>query len=148
MRDKWEHLGYEKPLHMRIGINTGYCTVGNFGSNDRMDYTIIGGEVNLAARLESKAEPDGILLAYETYVNVQDIVEAEEQPPMQVKGIRREVRPFKVVGLFEELAEGVRYVHRKIPGLAISIDLNKLSHDEARQALDEAIHALGDGKQT
>jgi class 3 adenylate cyclase len=148
LREKWEHLGYEKPLHMRIGINTGYCNVGNFGSDARMDYTIIGGEVNLAARLESKAEPDGILLAYETYVNVQDIVDAEEQPPMQVKGIRREVRPFKVVGLFEELAEGVQYVHRKIPGLTISMDLNKLSHDEARQALDEAIHALGDGKQT
>ena len=44
---------------MRVGINTGYCNVGNFGSDDRVDYTIIGGEVNLATRLESITEPDG-----------------------------------------------------------------------------------------
>ncbi len=53
-----------------------------------------------------------------------------------------------MVDLFEELAEGVQYVHRKLPGLTLLMDLNKLSHDEVRQALDEAIHALGDGKQT
>jgi len=48
---KWMDLGSEKPFQLRIGINTGFCTVGNFGSQDRMDYTIVGNEVNLAARL-------------------------------------------------------------------------------------------------
>ena len=47
----WRDMGIEHPFACRIGINTGYCTVGNFGSEDRMDYTIIGGAVNLAARL-------------------------------------------------------------------------------------------------
>src|SRR5262249_62158316 len=49
----WRASGIEKPLQCRIGINTGDCTVGNFGSEDRMDYTIIGGRGNLAPRLDA-----------------------------------------------------------------------------------------------
>ncbi len=142
LRHKWEDLGYEKPLHVRVGINTGYCNVGNFGSDDRVDYTIIGGEVNLAARLEGITEPDGVTMSYETYVNVKDFVHAEEQEAIKVKGIRRDVRPFKVVGLFDELAENGEYVHRHLPGLDLTIDLNKLSPEKARRALAEAMQAL------
>lgn len=46
-----------RTLHVRMGINTGFCTVGNFGSVDRLGYTIVGGQVNAAARLEAPAEP-------------------------------------------------------------------------------------------
>ncbi len=49
-------MGLERPFQLRIGINTGFCTVGN---EDRMAYTIIGNEVNLAARLESHAALGG-----------------------------------------------------------------------------------------
>jgi len=45
--------GFEQPFEMRVGIDTGYCNVGNFGSNDRMDYKIVGAEVNLAGRIEA-----------------------------------------------------------------------------------------------
>jgi class 3 adenylate cyclase/PAS domain-containing protein len=55
----WRDAGIEKPLRCRIGIHTGYCTVGNFGSEDRMDYTIIGGGVNLASRLSSTGHRQG-----------------------------------------------------------------------------------------
>src|SRR6266404_5625907 len=69
---KWLDLGSEKPFQLRIGVNTGFCTVGNFGSEDRMDYTIIGNEVNLAARLQSHAELGGILVAHETASLIKD----------------------------------------------------------------------------
>src|SRR3546814_19058935 len=53
LRQQWRAQGITKPMEIRMGINTGYCTVGNFGADTRMDYTIIGRDVNLASRLES-----------------------------------------------------------------------------------------------
>jgi class 3 adenylate cyclase len=95
----WRSRGIQQPLRMRIGINTGYC---NFGSADRMDYAITGGEVNLAARLEQHANPDGILLSYETYALVQDKVTAEQRPSIEAKGIRREIRPYALTNFLDE----------------------------------------------
>ena len=55
--DIWRDAGIQSPLRCRIGIHTDFCTVGNFGSADRMDYTIIGGAVNLASALSTKPHP-------------------------------------------------------------------------------------------
>ena len=62
---EWQQQIGTAELHVRMGINTGYCTVGNFGSEDRLDYTIVGGPVNVASRLESTAAPDQIQTSYE-----------------------------------------------------------------------------------
>ena len=59
----WMEAGLERPLKCRMGISTGLCTVGNFGSEDRMDYTIIGGGVNLAARIETACPANEILIS-------------------------------------------------------------------------------------
>ena len=86
LQSDWRDSGMERPFQLRIGVNTGYCTVGNFGSEDRMDYTIIGSPVNLAARLQSYGEPGSILLSHETYSLVKEAIRAEEQASIQVKG--------------------------------------------------------------
>ena len=110
LQAEWQELGAEKPFHLRVGINTGYVTVGNFGSDDRMDYTIIGSSVNLTARLQSHSEIDGILLGHETYSLVKDEVAVEEQTPIKVKGFAEPVRCYKVLGLYDDLAsEGSRH---------------------------------------
>src|SRR6195256_5734247 len=93
---QWRNNGMQHPFGVRMGINTGFCNVGNFGSTDRMDYTIIGAEANLAARLQSIAEPGQIVLSYETYVLVRDVVVAQAQPPIMMKGISREIVPYAV----------------------------------------------------
>lgn len=137
--NQWRSQGYENPFQMRVGINTGYCNVGNFGSQDRMDYTIIGGAVNLAARLEGEADPGGILLSYDTYALVNDIVEAEERPPITAKGIRRKVRPYSVIAEYGGIDEGSRFICSQSEGLRIQMDMDKLTSDHRKQAI-EALH--------
>ena len=86
-----------KPLNIRIGINTGYCNVGNFGSDQRLTYTIIGSEVNVAQRLEASAEPGGILMSYETYAHAPDLIEVEQLESISMKGVNKEIKVFSVL---------------------------------------------------
>jgi class 3 adenylate cyclase len=141
----WRQQGIEEPFKARMGINTGYCNVGNFGSDDRMDYTIIGAEANLAARLQSIAEPGGICLSYETYALVRDLVRARPMPPIAMKGISREVVPYAVEGLLGELAQRPQVISEHATGLDLFLDLEALderSMARARQRLTEALTAL------
>jgi class 3 adenylate cyclase len=126
LQNTWRFRGYQKPFHMRIGINTGFCNVGNFGSEDRMDYTIIGGEVNLAARLEAQADPDGILISADTYSLVQDIVEAEERPPLTAKGIDREIIPYAITNIYDEQLGCPDLIRSEFKGLRVIADLESI----------------------
>jgi adenylate cyclase len=96
---KWRSAGASSGLAVRIGINTGYCTVGNFGSEARMEYTIIGGQVNIAARLEKIADRNSIFVSESTYSLVQDAVEVEGPRIVDVKGIHYPVKVYKIIGL-------------------------------------------------
>jgi class 3 adenylate cyclase len=142
----WRARGIEKPFRARMGINTGYCNVGNFGSEDRMDYTIIGAEANLAARLQAIAEPGGICLSYETYALVRDIVRARPLPPIAMKGISREVVPYSVEGMLSEFAQRTQVISEHATGVDIFLDLEAMDDDgveRARRRLTEALSALG-----
>ena len=96
LQNKWKNQGFLNAFEIRIGVNTGYCNVGNFGSDQRLTYTIIGGEVNVAQRLEGNSDPNGILISYETYALTQDLVDVEERENLSLKGINRIVKCFAV----------------------------------------------------
>jgi class 3 adenylate cyclase/PAS domain-containing protein len=142
LEHEWRARGFERPFRMRIGISTGFATVGNFGSRDRMDYTIYGNQVNLAARLQSAAEPGGILLAYETNALVQGIVLTEEYPPMTVKGFVRPINVFKVLGTYQQLVDDGRVVLQERDGLRVLVDLTKQVSSEAIKVLEEVLAEL------
>lgn len=131
LQQRWRAAGFDQPFEIRIGINTGYCNVGNFGSEQRLSYTIIGGEVNLAQRLESHADVDGILMSYETWVHVQDLVEVEPRGAIQMKGIARNVKTFAVRG--RRLAGAARGLSLAHPA-GIAIDLDPAALDAAERA--------------
>lgn len=142
LHSEWLDLGLERPFQIRIGINTGFCTVGNFGSADRMDYTIIGNEVNLAARLESQAEVGGILLAHETQSLVKDTVMTEERDSLTVKGFTQPVRTYSVVGLYDDLAEQGRIIQEEQDGVRVLVDLKSGDQAAAIQALEAVLSRL------
>ena len=136
---RWKARGFENPFVIRIGINTGYCNVGNFGSEQRLSYTIIGGEVNIAQRLESQSEPGGVLLSYETYVHVQDLVAVEERQAIRLKGIARDIKAYAVKGRLSETSKSLT-LHDPA-GVAIDLNAHKLDSQE-RTRLAEELRAL------
>lgn len=96
---EWDKYGLDEPLQIRIGIYTGYCTVGNFGSKNQMDYTIIGNPVNAASRLESAARPGEILISQRTWLLTKEYLEGEDVGSIEVKGFHDPLRVHRVLGL-------------------------------------------------
>jgi adenylate cyclase len=141
---KWRATGIQHPFKARMGINSGYCNVGNFGSLDRMDYTIIGAEANLAARLQSIAEPGGIVVSYETFALAREIIEAHALPAITMKGISREVIPYSVDSVRDTAAAGDIMVERT-RGLDFYLDptdIDAQGIDRIRSILTDALAKL------
>lgn len=90
----WRKFGVNRPLRIRIGVNTGVANVGSFGSQRRMDYTAIGRQVNLAARLETSCEPGNVLISHSTYALVSDKIPCVPKGEIHVKGIHHPVKVY------------------------------------------------------
>ncbi len=83
-------------IAVRVGVHTGDCTVGNFGSDDRLEYTIVGGSVNLASRLETNSEAGRILISDSTYELIKDEIPCVPRGKIRVKGIDRDISTYWV----------------------------------------------------
>jgi class 3 adenylate cyclase len=106
-------IGLARELSIRIGINTGHAVVGNFGSESRMDYTVIGLPVNVAARLQAHAAPGGILLSEPTWRLVLDSIPCAPRGEVTLKGVSRPVRVYEV-----ELPATVAQAPRQAPEIS------------------------------
>lgn len=97
LNQRWAEEG-RTAIGVGMGINTGDVTVGNLGSLEFLDYTVIGDTVNLACRLEQNAKAGHILITQATYDEVKDLVEVERMEPIKVKGKSEPVPVYRVVG--------------------------------------------------
>lgn len=144
LNESWKRRGIAFPLEVRMGISTGFCTVGNFGSAQRMDYTILGSQVNLASRLETAATPGQILLAEETWGLVRHAFEARAVEPLVVKGFREPIPAWQVLGAASPESTG-GVLEGDFPGLRFELSAEEVPPErrgEAVRLLQEGIARL------
>jgi adenylate cyclase len=98
--------GIPADLRVRVGVNTGHCTVGVFGSDVLRAYKAVGFAVNVAARLQSEAEPGTVLVGFRTYALVKDRVRAQKREPLTLKGAARPVEAWEILGLVDGAGGG------------------------------------------
>ena len=112
MRTEWRTQG-EPELFMRIGINTGPAVVGNMGSKTRMDYTMMGDSVNLAARLEgvNKHYKTSTMISESTYEQAKDGIEARELDLIRVVGKHEPVKIYELLGIQGEISTNLKQVN-------------------------------------
>ncbi len=132
LQKTWQAQGISKPLRVRMGINTGFCTVGNFGSDHRLEYTVLGSPVNLAARLEAAAEADTILISESTRLLIGDIAECTYVQEITPKGFVRPVPVYRLDGLTGSAARGVPMKH-----VGEHVEVNIADSRNIREAIAE-----------
>jgi class 3 adenylate cyclase/NAD(P)-dependent dehydrogenase (short-subunit alcohol dehydrogenase family) len=138
LKSTFGKLGLHDPLEIRIGINSGYCTVGNFGSYERMDYTIIGSPVNVAARLQSACAPNAILVSSNTQALVAETFQLVSRGELSLKGISEEVEAFEVQFDIDATSTAGSSVDAQLAALQeqlAQIDLEQLGKEEKQQLL-------------
>lgn len=96
LNKKWFDKGIDELLQIRCGINTGMTTVGGYGSSDRKEYTAMGMQTNIAARLEQACEPGGILISHTTWALIKNEIPCTENKQIQIKGYQKPIRTYSV----------------------------------------------------
>jgi PAS domain S-box-containing protein len=96
LNQKWFNSGIDEDLKIRCGINTGMATVGGYGSSDRKEYTAMGMQVNLAARLENACKPGKILISHTTWALIRDKILCTPLGKINAKGYHRPVTVYEI----------------------------------------------------
>ena len=130
LRERWVKMGYA-PLHVRMGISTGYCHVGNYGAVHRMAYTIVGRDANLAARLQSAADIDEILISDETHRLIKNFYLCAPQEPIELKGIQGFVKTWQVMERYSQSRnENQQWFDYEYKGFHLVLNLEEVQNFE------------------
>ncbi|MGP5373058.1 adenylate/guanylate cyclase domain-containing protein [Psychrobacter alimentarius] len=141
LRQKWRLMGFEG-LYIRIGITTGYCHVGNFGSNNRLSYTLIGKEANLAARLESSAGKGMILVSESTYDYICHNYECEHVGAFQLKGFDNKVNAWQVLDPDSNVTHQSKWVDHTLPGFNLHLNFKDIKDYDYQDIMTRLNFAL------
>ena len=134
LQKHWKKMGVTNGLGIRMGISTGFCTVGNFGSDLRLDYTVLGSPVNLAARLQSAAERNGILIDENTNNLINDVVQTEKNNTITPKGF---VRPIDTFILKDFKSQSHKDQRKMLSHSGERIEINVIDSSDIRAAIEE-----------
>ena len=137
LRHRWQRQGIKQPIHIRIGINSGHVTVGNFGTDTRMDYTILGTDVNLASRLESACPPDNILISTNTYELVKPRIQCRNAGEVRVKGFERPIPTYVVQFVKAESGAKQRYISATGNGFNVHLDTKRMHRSDKPLLLEQ-----------
>lgn len=129
LREQWKQRGMRDLFHVRIGISSGYCTVGNFGSDRQMSYTIIGRQVNLASRLESVASQNEIVISKPTWSLINERIKCVSAEPVITKGFAEPVEIYKVLGV-QDLKKNAGVLKSSGSGFSLWLDPTKVTDKE------------------
>ena len=129
IRKRWASFGLTESLDVRMGIHTDVCTVGNFGSQDRLDYTVLGNGVNLASRLESLASPNEILISENTFNIIKKDIDCTYVDEIIVKGKSHPIKTFQVQKLIskKDHRETIDY---ETDGFSLMLDKEQIKNTE------------------
>jgi class 3 adenylate cyclase/tetratricopeptide (TPR) repeat protein len=122
-------------LRVRIGINTGWVIAGKVGNSFHTEYTVIGDSVNLAARLESAAEPGAILVSKETYQRTRSLFSFTALAPLTLKGIPEPVEAYRPLALLDKSSAGQPFLESPVPMVGREVELAQV------QAVLKAVEA-------
>jgi class 3 adenylate cyclase len=94
--EEWRADGFTSPLGLRIGIHSGYATIGSIGPDSRKSFTAVGSTVNIASRLEKLCTPGGILIGHETRSGVCSEFECIPREDIIIRGLSRSINVYDV----------------------------------------------------
>ena len=129
LRQKWRLMGFEG-LYIRVGISTGYCHVGNFGSNNRLSYTLIGKEANLASRLEAVAGKGEIYISESTHDYIAHDFDCEYAGAFQLKGFDNKMSAWKVLDPDENKGKLSKWVDHTLPGFNLHLNFRDMQDND------------------
>ena len=136
LQNKWYNQGIKQPLQIRMGINSGYCTVGSFGTAHYRDYTALGTHVNLASRLESASDAGQILVSHETWSLIKDTIMCRDKGEITVKGFSHPIKVYQVIDFRKNLGQRQSYYEESMEGFSIHMDLEKIKNYEKPKVIE------------
>lgn len=138
LRLRWRDAGVVRALDLRVGVHSGWCTVGDFGPPQRRAYTVIGTTVNTASRLEAAAAPGQVLLSRATWLLLGEVAaDCRRIGPLRAKGLRDPVETFQVLRDAPDAP-----LELAVDGLALRLEPGTVDPLEARATLERALGAL------
>ncbi|MBT8219860.1 MAG: hypothetical protein KJP00_08545 [Bacteroidia bacterium] len=142
LRKRWDSEGISKSIGIRMGMHTGESTVGNFGSENRLDYTVIGSQVNLAKKIESLASSEEILISEATYNLVKDDVVCQPFNAHDKSEIPSNIKVYRVLGFSGQTDTENKSLSIETQGFSLSMDSDKIDRNQLLQVLKSTMDTI------